>query len=57
MTLPDYVLHNREHWDKQAAGYVAAGERHWAQAEPTWASGASPNQNSACSRPISPASP
>jgi SAM-dependent methyltransferase len=35
-TLPDYVLHNREHWDKQAAGYVASGERHWAAANPTW---------------------
>ena len=34
--LPDYVLHNREHWDKQAAGYVASGERHWAAATPTW---------------------
>lgn len=36
MTLPDYVLHNREHWDRQAAGYVASGERHWAAANPTW---------------------
>src|SRR2546428_7091577 len=36
MTLPDYVLHNRAHWDKQAADYVASGERHWAQTEPTW---------------------
>jgi SAM-dependent methyltransferase len=35
-TLPDYVLHNREHWDKQAAGYVASGERHWAEEHPTW---------------------
>jgi len=35
-TLPDYVLHNREHWDRQAAGYVASGERNWAAAEPTW---------------------
>src|SRR3954468_337921 len=34
--LPDYVLHNREHWDKQAPGYVASGERHWAEANPTW---------------------
>jgi len=35
-SLPDYVLQNREHWDKQAADYVASGERHWAQQDPTW---------------------
>jgi SAM-dependent methyltransferase len=34
--LPDYVLHNRAHWDKQAADYAASGERHWAQKNPTW---------------------
>jgi SAM-dependent methyltransferase len=36
MTLPDYVLHNRAHWDKQASAYVPTGERHWAQDTPTW---------------------
>ena len=36
MTLPDYVLHNRAHWDKQAPDYVPSGERHWAAATPTW---------------------
>jgi len=36
MTLPDYVLHNRSHWDKQASGSVPGGERLWAQADPTW---------------------
>jgi SAM-dependent methyltransferase len=34
--LPDYVLHNREYWDKQAPEYVAAGERNWARQDPTW---------------------
>jgi len=34
--LPDYVLQNRAHWDKQAAGYAASGERHWADENPTW---------------------
>ena len=38
MTLPDYVLHNREHWDRQAAGYAASGERHWAAEKATWGS-------------------
>lgn len=28
--LPDYVLTNREHWDKWAHTWVAAGERNWA---------------------------
>ena len=35
-SLPDYVLHNREHWDKQAPSYVPSAERHWAAALPTW---------------------
>jgi len=35
-SLPDYVLANREHWDKRAADYAAPGERHWAQPHPTW---------------------
>ena len=35
-SLPDYALQNREHWDKQAAAYVAAGERNWGRAEPSW---------------------
>jgi len=34
--LPDYVLHNRAHWDKQAPGYIPSAERHWAQPTPTW---------------------
>lgn len=33
--LPDYVVHNREHWDRQADRWVEAGERAWA-AEPYW---------------------
>jgi len=36
MTLPDYVLHNRAHWDKQAPDYIPSAERHWAEATPTW---------------------
>src|SRR6185503_15733101 len=35
-SVPDYVLQNRAHWDKQAADYVASGERHWAQSTPSW---------------------
>jgi SAM-dependent methyltransferase len=35
-SLPDYVLQNREHWDRQAAGYAAPGERQWANDTPTW---------------------
>ena len=31
MTLPDYVLHNRAHWDKQAPDDVPSAERHWAE--------------------------
>lgn len=27
---------NRRHWNEQASDWVAAGERHWAQAEPSW---------------------
>ncbi len=34
--LPDYVLSNRAHWDKQAKDHVAPAERHWVQDEPTW---------------------
>jgi SAM-dependent methyltransferase len=35
-SLPEHVARNREHWDAQAAGYVASAERFWAQDEPTW---------------------
>jgi SAM-dependent methyltransferase len=34
--LPEHVRRNREAWDRDAHEYVAAGERGWAQAEPTW---------------------
>ena len=34
--LPDHVRHNREKWDRWAAGYVEAGEELWAAVEPTW---------------------
>lgn len=34
--LPDYVLKNREHWDRDAADWVSMGERAWAQEEPDW---------------------
>lgn len=34
--LPEHVRRNRAWWDAQAADYVAASERAWARAEPTW---------------------
>jgi len=34
--LPDHVAENRRHWDEMADQWIAAGERNWAQAEPTW---------------------
>jgi SAM-dependent methyltransferase len=34
--VPAYVLKNRQHWDVLARDYVASGERHWMEAEPTW---------------------
>ena len=34
--LPDHVRRNRAVWDRLAHEYVAAGERSWAAAEPTW---------------------
>jgi SAM-dependent methyltransferase len=34
--LPDYVLRNRAHWDRQAADYVGAGEANWNETEPCW---------------------
>jgi SAM-dependent methyltransferase len=34
--LPDYVLENRAHWDKQASDYVAPAERAWRAESPTW---------------------
>jgi SAM-dependent methyltransferase len=33
--LPDYVVKNRKLWDRQAADWVAAGERGW-KGEPSW---------------------
>jgi len=36
VTLPEHVLHNRAHWDQQARDYVASGERHWRENDPTW---------------------
>src|SRR3954451_5005453 len=32
----DHVARNRAQWDRWAADYVAAGERQWAQDEPSW---------------------
>jgi len=34
--LPEHVRRNRAHWDQLAAEYVAAGERAWTLATPTW---------------------
>lgn len=34
--LPDYVLDNRAHWDRQAPVWVEMGERAWAEEEPRW---------------------
>ena len=34
--LPEYVLRNRAEWDGWAQGYVAVGERNWADPDPTW---------------------
>jgi SAM-dependent methyltransferase len=34
--LPSHVLKNRSHWDANAHEWVAEGQRHWAQSEPTW---------------------
>jgi SAM-dependent methyltransferase len=34
--LPEHVARNRAYWDATADNWVAAGERAWAQAEPTW---------------------
>lgn len=35
-SLPPHVHENRRYWDEQAHEWVAAGERNWASAEPTW---------------------
>lgn len=32
----DHVTANREHWNARADDWVAAGERNWAQDDPTW---------------------
>jgi SAM-dependent methyltransferase len=34
--LPEHVERNRAQWDLWASEYRRAGERNWAQAEPTW---------------------
>jgi SAM-dependent methyltransferase len=34
--LPEHVRRNRAMWDEYAKRYVAAGERAWAQKDPTW---------------------
>jgi 2-polyprenyl-3-methyl-5-hydroxy-6-metoxy-1,4-benzoquinol methylase len=34
--LPEHVARNRAHWDDLARQYTEAGERAWAQEEPTW---------------------
>ena len=34
--LPEHVQKNRAHWDDMAKTYVASGERHWADPNPTW---------------------
>jgi SAM-dependent methyltransferase len=34
--LPEHVARNRAYWDDLAQQYVEAGERAWAQEEPTW---------------------
>jgi SAM-dependent methyltransferase len=34
--LPEHVQKNRVHWDDLARTYVASGERHWADRDPTW---------------------
>ncbi|MFW5745076.1 MAG: class I SAM-dependent methyltransferase [Spirochaetota bacterium] len=34
--LPEHVRENRSYWDGMAHEWVEAGERHWAQDEPTW---------------------
>lgn len=33
--LPDYVLNNRDHWDRHASEWVEMGERAWTE-EPRW---------------------
>lgn len=34
--LPEHVSENRRYWDGMADQWVSAGERAWAQVEPTW---------------------
>jgi SAM-dependent methyltransferase len=41
--LPRHVAENRRHWDATADRWVAAGERAWAQMEPTWGIWGVPN--------------
>jgi SAM-dependent methyltransferase len=31
-----HASENRRHWNEHASDWVEAGERHWAEAEPTW---------------------
>lgn len=35
-TLPDYVIRNRQAWDRMSTEYEAAGRRAWASVEPSW---------------------
>jgi hypothetical protein len=34
--MPEHVVRNRARWDDLARQYIEAGERGWAQEEPTW---------------------
>lgn len=34
--LPNYIVINREKWDREAGEWVAAGERNWNAPEPDW---------------------
>ena len=42
--LPDYVLRNREHWDKHADWWAELGERAWNQ-EPRWGNWGLPEED------------
>ncbi len=34
--LPEHAVENRNYWDSMADQWVAPGERHWKQDDPTW---------------------
>ncbi len=42
---PEHVLENRAYWDGMAHQWVSAGERSWAQDEPTWGIWAIPERD------------